>query len=1151
VILVGYDSRSRVRARPRESPISFLKSIRAATRASQFATQLRDRFARQPKWKAFVGWQSYYRVFLDESPGHALVDFRGPYVGDERPQVQISDAIVAGKRAFLLTAPSGCGKSRFALELARRFGKTQPSWDVRFVRHDQPALHEEMHELTKGKRLVLVVDDADHSPALVEQLAALCSTATLPSTAEAPSQIHLVCLAQPAGRATVTQALANHFPVTEVMEIDLGRPDAKRTRELIDKLIPELSPHHRDVIRRFVGDSFFSTVLLCSSVAGQKNLPQTLSTRNLREFAIRQPLANALRGLCAVDKALKALAVYAACAPVRSGDEAIRSSAASHAGLSASDIELLEQRVVAAGLFQLDGQGLIRPVPDLVGDLIIEETCLNEQGRPTPFGQTLIRSLFEQQRYEPVIRNCGDVARLFSTPARVDFLSELVLERASGLSAQTARETFELLDSCSGLAARQPAAIVRLIEVLTAKSALRPAVPVRELTQTDNPEVRAQVLLATAGEHDPTIVPRALEYARRLLGRARGDENVYVALREKLTASCQFAVARALTHATAVLDVLNGWADGTDLESAELAAAVVRGFLRVPVRLNPSEEIWKLRNRALDILVRCTRHAAPAVQYAAAESLASWAHGHSDLAGDLRERWVPQLTRELEILAESFSKLASTTTHLPVRAAIEQQGWNWWLDNLEPFIQLGGKRILEALPADEAYALWKALHAAKLPVFPIAPDESIEPQQRRDRLRPQIEPSAERVADLANELFDRLDLTFNSPTAWSAVFTSVLSALPQQPLQPRARVYLAELAKRHCAQAWSFVTEGNAEGPLGAILPALLAELRGQDPGRWHEGIQRSVPGTRLFEVELGALCAAGELDPVERSMVSKGLELDDADAVHLAAQALLSAPRAALGGGLAAVIGVLPRRPTDERLWELTLDAFARWGEHVLRAPEAEETHPELRAASGELLRLLRTYGNSLSWEEGPHTRCLTTVVAIFAVTIPHTLKSWMRELRSPSARGAEVDLLSAARLTEVVRLVANSPTATYWQKQFVEWTTQEPVLATTALEILGEFVATHRRSPQFIADALQLLRCFVDTPSAYEVLEKEMISAMALGQEPTRAGGGADGRTAVLEAIDRSSSDINLPPRLSETLARARQAIQTAMEEDLLKSR
>ncbi|HEY6923957.1 MAG TPA: hypothetical protein VI653_10840, partial [Steroidobacteraceae bacterium] len=360
----------RFRAPDQESIISFLKAFRAGARASQLATQLRDRFVRQPKWQALVDAHTYYRAFLENSPGCALIDHRGPLVGDDLRQTQIVDALGAGRKVFLLSAPAGCGKSRFALELARRL-KTQKAWDVRFVRHDESALTQELPELARARQLVLIVDDAHECPALVERLAALSAIA-------APEQgIQLICLTRASGRTLVAEALANHFPIGEPLEIDLGRPNPKLVRELIDKLIPQLSPHHRDVIRRIVADSYFATVLLCSRVARQKNLPQTLSTRNLREFAIRQPIAQAIRDLCTVEKALNALAVYAACAPVRSGDGVIQANAAEHSGLSVAAVETLEQRVLEAGLLQADGQGWLRPVPDLVGDLILEETCLN------------------------------------------------------------------------------------------------------------------------------------------------------------------------------------------------------------------------------------------------------------------------------------------------------------------------------------------------------------------------------------------------------------------------------------------------------------------------------------------------------------------------------------------------------------------------------------------------------------------------------------------------------------------------------------------------------------------------------------------------------------------------------------------------------
>src|SRR5512146_293933 len=258
-------------------------SMRAGTRASQLATQLRDRLIRHPKSKALVGWQSYYRNFLEADPGRALVDHRGPLVGDAARQTELIDSIAAGKRAFLISAPPGCGKSRLALELARRIERAQRSWDVRFVRPEEPVLDEELRELPTASRSILIVDDAHGCPALVQRLASVCC-------AQGPTQTHLVCLTRPAGRPALLEALASHDPSDEPLRMDLGRPDPKVIRELIGALIPQLSPHHRDVIRRFVGDSFFATVLLCSSVARQKKLPQTLSTRNLRDYAVRQPI---------------------------------------------------------------------------------------------------------------------------------------------------------------------------------------------------------------------------------------------------------------------------------------------------------------------------------------------------------------------------------------------------------------------------------------------------------------------------------------------------------------------------------------------------------------------------------------------------------------------------------------------------------------------------------------------------------------------------------------------------------------------------------------------------------------------------------------------------------------------------------------------
>jgi hypothetical protein len=152
-----------------------------------------------------------------------------------------------------------------------------------------------------------------------------------------------------------------------------------------------------------------------------------------------------------------------------------------------------------------------------------------------------------------------------------------------------------------------------------------------------------------------------------------------------------------------------------------------------------------------------------------------------------------------------------------------------------------------------------------------------------------------------------------------------------------------------------------------------------------------------------------------------------------------------------------------------------------------------------------------SLSWQEGAHTQRLAQVIAIFAVAIPHTLKSWMRELWTSAADPDDGELpLSVARFLQVVRLIAKSPTGSYWQKQFAEWMAEEPQLAAigarglaelcglndlcvtqlvariaqqpthAALEALNEFVLSRARKESLGGPAteLQLIESWAQTP-------------------------------------------------------------------------
>jgi hypothetical protein len=466
-----------------------------------------------------------------------------------------------------------------------------------------------------------------------------------------------------------------------------------------------------------------------------------------------------------------------------------------------------------------------------------------------------------------------------------------------------------------------------------------------------------------------------------------------------------------------------------------------------------TDEVARVRDRAIAIVARCAQRAEPGVQYAAAQALQDWLQGYDKLNPELLERWVPQLEKESQALSDSFTKVASTTSHLPVRAAIEQQGWRLWVYPEESFAQRMGGRLLRSLPADAPYALWKALHEDTLPVTTVAPDESIVGKSRREHFLALTSRDTEPVKKSARALFDELDLPRPEGLVWPAIFTSVLQAQPQHGLQPKVDVYLEEFVVRHPAEAWSLVTETLAEGPLRAILPKLLTELRRHDSTRWHEMVQQARPETHLFDAVLRALWVSSDLSPAELAMVTQGLDLDDVSAVHRSAQTLLDVPSEFVAQSLRSVFTVLRTLPGDGRLWELSIDAFVRWGKPVMSAPPEDEPSAAVRAVAGELLLLLRTSGAAVDWSAGPHTRGLAAALAIIAVAVPHTFKAWMREVwLQPDHVDRSDSLLSASWLSELARLVAESPARVYWQKQFLEWAGDESALSVMGARGLAE---------------------------------------------------------------------------------------------------
>jgi len=1142
-----------------------------------------SKFARPAHWRAFVSWQTYYRGYLGSEPGHALIQHSGPWVGDAARQVELIDGMSSGHLASIVWAPPGCGKSRFALELARRIEKGRDRWQPLFVLHDETIVREELQELSRFKRLVLIVDDAHECPELVKLLA----NVSMQSSPTRP--VYLVCVTRTTGRAEVSRALNGAFPPGVIQEFDLGRPSTKLVRNLIDKLLPKASPLHRDTIERFVRQSYFGAVLVCTALSRELKLPQTFQRQYLRDRVCRQPLTEVVSGVCPVETALRALAVYAALAPVTKNSASVRELAAQLSELTADRVEVLLDRVLAAGLFHEYGRGSVRPIPDLLGDLILEEACLDMQGQATPYSSQLLQRVVALDSIAAVA-NCAAIGQLFGTAQDVDLVSKLVLQQARAIPTESKSDLRRLLQTCQPLSVRRPTTIIEVANILESRGILRRNLPADDLYGTDSIEMNTCALLMSAGEVDPTAIPAALQLGRDLYLAARDDEQSRQPVQEQLEAYCRFEMGRTAAHARTVVDTLRTWITESDVQVAALATSLSGQFLVLEVEgqhrqrhtvnfsrapLNPAPEVCGVRDIAVDALVRGTSHADTTVQRAALGALETYAYYQLPPEQVPLDGWRPQLTREIGRLIDAMIKLVKNSQSLPVWAAVEQQGWLWWAHGLDVLHQ-AGTTVLEAIPDSDAYRLWKSLHAQSLSTRTAIPKElSGNAAARVDYFQNLSVVCEEAATDQARELFEALDPRYPDVNAWRALWLTALEQVPPTALHICAGAVLREFARRHPDVAWSFMTESDARGSLFAIVPMLLAELRNHDRARASQAAREVSPGSRLEDAWMQVLCSAQELGEFESVLLARGLGSSDAAIRRRAAAALLQAANTDRISAFRNVCTTIAQHPADELLWAIVIEQFVNWTDGVLPPQCAGPTEAMVRVAD-EIITLLQTYGPRVRWGYQQHTRQLPNAFAILAILHPARLQDWMQQAWGTSgesvAQWNDESPLGVNRLTEIMRLLREGPAASHWTEVFTQWILRERHLGAIgalglaqlctldharvgelveqigrqptdfAVKSFAEFIQYQKCDRAFAQKALAMLEVWSRFQNSYEPIENAVVYGLVHGASGRALGQPSAAHVRAVEAIEAREAQGTSSGLFRSTLERAKRELRAA---------
>lgn len=1162
--------------RSRLIDLGFRSKLVGALRA--FGERGWNKLARQPRWRAFVDWQTYYGAYLAADPEQAVLRHTGPLVGEDSQQVELIEGMTAGRRASLVWAPPGCGKSRFALELARRLEKGGGRWDVLFFQHDEPLVREEVNELIQLKSVVLIIDDAHECPHLVKALAGLAAASS------ATNSVHLICLTRTTVRAVVSRALDSVLPPGAVQEFDLGRPPVKAVRKLIDQLLPDSSPMHRDTIERFVRQSYFGAVLVCSTLSGERKLPQSFQRQQLRERVCHRFLAKAAEGVGPIDTILRALAPYAALAPVSRNDPSVADLASQLSGLPEDRVRLVLDRVLEAGLFEGSADQGLRPVPDLLGDLFLEEACVDAQGKATAYAAPLLDAVFQ---LDPVAagRHCADIGQLFATAQDADLVSRLMLERAQGPFRSKA-DVMALLRLCQPLTPCRPRTVLEVANTLEQSGILRRNPPADLSYGLDSVEMAACELLLRASESDPTVLPAALRLSRDVHAAAE-DRRTRQHIGALLESCCRFEVGRSIAHARAVVEMLRAWATESDAEAAALATSLSAQFLALEVQgeerdadtvshvrvpLSAVPEVWAVRDVAVETLIRGISHSDASVQCGSVAGLESYARHEISLEQVSLDAWVPQLEREAGLLTTALLKVLQSTPSLPVWACVEAQGWSWWAHPL-PVLHRAGVKILEAAPQSDAYRLWKSLHSQRLPIrvaIPVDPD----PAGRADHVQGLAKAREEQAADQARQLFDELDPGHSDIGAWRALCLGVLEQRPRSAIHFQAGFVLSEFARRHADAAWSFLSEADANGPLAPVLSIFLAELRKHDRTRAAEAARVVPAASRLENVWMQVLWGVSDPDEAERALLGRGLDSDDPQIRGRAAGALLHAASTDPVDAFGRVSRTLARHPADELLWEFVIDEFVGWAEPVLAQPD--RATDSMRHVAGDLIKLFQSAGPHLRWGYQRRTRQLSKALALLAVLCPQPLQDWMQRTWGPSEGGGaqwnDASPLGIRRLPEVVRLIKKSPAASGWVTVFATWMLREtqlgPVGASALAELcplddprvadlagqiarrpsdaavksFADFVHRQRFDRQFAQGAFAILEVWVPCPEGYGPIEDMVISVVVQAASNRTPGELSPSDVRTLQAIELRRSRGSIPPRLLTTFDRVEHEIHAA---------
>ena len=343
-------------------------------------------------------------------------------VGREGEIAALVEALGRDDMPFaLLIGPGGIGKTRILKEAIQRFATKNKGTAIRFLSASQEPDAASLEALGTGRK-VLVVDDAHDR----EGLKLLIEYAVDPR-----HKTRLLIATRPYAEQRIRTELAL-YRVVDPSAVRLERLEKQALHALVVEVLEEFGgdTEWADAILAIAADSPLVAAMAARVVAREGIIPELArGERELRQIILSR-FTRVITGHLgtATDAALlrAVLELLAIIQPFHIDDRRVAELIeATRPGIVAADVSRALKMLIDGGVIYKRGQ-LYRLMPDLLGDFLIEESCIGADGRLTTFALAVADAV-EGNRLTQILVNLGrmDWRRMEGDPSESDLLEPI------------------------------------------------------------------------------------------------------------------------------------------------------------------------------------------------------------------------------------------------------------------------------------------------------------------------------------------------------------------------------------------------------------------------------------------------------------------------------------------------------------------------------------------------------------------------------------------------------------------------------------------------------------------------------------------------------------------------------------------------------